>query len=111
MMEFDAERVRANARQASTEDLLDRLTVYRKGMEPEALPILERELRSRGVDLDAIEAHAARREEAVLLGADGLAQRCSFCPRPAVAGGWSWHRLWGRLPLFPRRFHWCAEHG
>ena len=34
-MRFDVERVRQNVQQATTEDLLDRLTVYREGMEPE----------------------------------------------------------------------------
>ena len=42
MMELDLERVRANAQQASTEDLLDRATVFRDGMEPEALEIIAR---------------------------------------------------------------------
>src|SRR5205085_9528442 len=77
-MQFDADKVRANAHRASTEDLLDRVTVYRQGMEPDALPILERELRSRGVSVDQIEAHAARREQEVLLGPDGWALQCSF---------------------------------
>src|SRR5437667_12328169 len=103
-MQFDADKVRANARAADIEDLLDRVTVYRPGMEPDALPILEQELRSRGVTADEIEAHAALREQQVLLGPDGCALRCSFCERPAVAEAWGWHRLWGRLPLFPRWF-------
>ena len=36
-MQFDIQRVRANIRQASTEDLLDRVTVYRAEMEPTAV--------------------------------------------------------------------------
>jgi hypothetical protein len=109
-MQFDAEKVRANARAASLEDLLDRVTVYRQGMEPAALPILEQELRSRGVSREQIDAHAARREQEVLLGPDGWALPCSFCERPAVTQGWGWHRLWGLLPVFPRPFRYCAEH-
>ncbi len=46
-MDWDADRVRANARQASTEDLLERVTIYRSGMEPEAVEIIEAELRRR----------------------------------------------------------------
>lgn len=48
-MDWDADRVRANARQAPTEDLLERVTVYRSGMEPEAVEIIEAELRRRGI--------------------------------------------------------------
>ncbi len=36
MLEFDAERVTRNVRDATSEDLLDRITVYRDGMEPAA---------------------------------------------------------------------------
>ena len=43
MLPFNPERVWQNAREASTEDLLDRVTVYRAGMEPEALEIIEEE--------------------------------------------------------------------
>jgi hypothetical protein len=109
-MQFNLDRVRENARKADTEDLLDRLTVYRAGMEPEALPVLEQELRSRGVSLDEIEAHGNQRALEVLTGPDGIAIPCSRCPRPAVTESWGWHRLWGRLPLFPRKFRYCRDH-
>jgi len=117
-MRLDLERVRDNARQATTEDLLDRVTVYRAGMEPEALDVIEDELRVRGIDGAAIEAHAAQREMASLFHPDGTAAMCSFCRRPAVAQGWGWHwlsvpfrgRRWRLLPLVPCRFSYCAEH-
>lgn len=111
MFAFDRERVRANVRQAATEDLLDRATVHGEGMEPEALDLIEAELRRRGVTRQAQEEHAERhRQRSQLPGADGLTARCSFCDRPAVARGWGWHRLWGVVPAFPRRFRYCAEH-
>jgi hypothetical protein len=109
-MRFDAERVRANVRKATTEDLLDRVTVYRAGMEPEALDIIEGELRQRGVDLDQIEEHARRREGKGIPRADGAAARCLRCRNPAVTQEWGWHRLWGLVPVFPRRFYFCEEH-
>jgi hypothetical protein len=117
-MEFDPERVRQNVRRATTEDLLDRATVYRSGMEPEALEIIEGELQDRGVYRDKIRAHAARREQEVLPAPDGVALTCSFCHRPAVARGWGWHWLrlmiWGKrrpvVPVFPRYFSYCEEH-
>ena len=110
MVEFDLGRVRANVRAATTEDLLDRATVYRAGMEREALQIIEEELHSRGVTHENIEEHAdQRRREATFL-PDGTAVCCSFCHRPAVAEGWGWHRLWGLWPVFPRYYHYCSEH-
>jgi hypothetical protein len=110
MLEFDMRRVRSNVRSATTEDLLDRLTVYRSGMEPEALKIIEEELRERGVNDEQIDAHAEQRRRETTLLPDGTAVRCSFCHRPAVAESWSWHRLWGLVPILPRYLHYCSEH-
>ena len=111
MFEFNAERVRANVREATTEDLLDRATVYRDGMESEALDIIEAELSRRGVTRQDLEARAARyRRQSTLPQGEGARPRCSFCDRPAVRRGWGWHRLWGVLPLFPRPLAYCAEH-
>src|SRR5690242_38547 len=103
-MRFDPERVRQNARQATTEDLLDRVTVYREGMEPEALAIIEQELHDRGVWAEHIEAHAEQRSRTAIPREDGTATPCSYCERPAVDEGWDWHHLWGLLPVFPRYF-------
>jgi hypothetical protein len=109
-MRFDLERVRANARRADTDDLLDRVTVYREGMEVEALDIIEEELRQRGVTRDTIAEHDRKRRESVLLDAAGVALKCHKCRRPAVMACVGWHRLWGLVPVFRRRFAWCAEH-
>jgi hypothetical protein len=109
-MRFDPDRVRQNVRQASTEDLLDRVTVYREGMEPEALEIIEAELEARGLGAEQIQAHAGRRRREVIPLPDGTAARCSFCDRPACDQGWGWHRLWGLLPVFPRYYYYCDEH-
>src|SRR5215471_320865 len=99
-LRLDLEKVRANVKNAATEDLLDRATVYRAGMEPAALEIIDAELRSRGVSEEATAAHAARRGAGVL-DDDGLPMKCEKCRGPAVARVWVWHRLWGVLPLFP----------
>src|SRR5438552_10475878 len=110
-MEYDRDKVRENVRQSDTEDLLDRVTVYRAHMEPDALYVIEEELRRRGVTAADIDAHARRREEVGLCEDGGMPAKCSFCARPAVARGWGWHRyqgrwlpgrLKGRLPLFLR---------
>jgi hypothetical protein len=110
MFAFNRERVLANVRSATTEDLVDRVTAYRAGMEPEALDIIEAELRARGVAADQIDAHAERCRRETLQLPDGTAAKCSFCYRPAVARAWGWHYLWGLVPIFPRPFRYCREH-
>jgi len=108
-MRLDPERVRANAARAATIDLLDRITVYRAGMEPEALALIEAELASRGVDSAAIRRHAESRSEA-LMSAEGCAEKCSLCHAPALVRRWGWFKLWGRLPVLPWHFRYCGDH-
>ena len=110
MFEFNLDRVRDNARQATTEDLLNRVTAYRKGMQPEAIAIIEEELRNRGLGPMEIHAHRTQVEQDLLFDADGLPLTCSFCTAPAVARQRGWHRMWGRVPLFPRWFRYCKAH-
>ncbi|MFL5342575.1 MAG: hypothetical protein ACJ8F7_20780 [Gemmataceae bacterium] len=109
-MLFDLNRVRQNAAKATTEDLLDRLTVYRAGMEPAAIEVIEAELDKRGIGEEEIQAHATTlRDRVVMQGA--VARKCSLCHRPAVKRGWGWYRLfWKFVPLIPGRFWYCEEH-
>jgi hypothetical protein len=109
VMQLDLDRVRQNVAKATTEDLLDRATVFRAGMEPQALAIIDAELRRRGVTPDEIQIHWETKRADVLMSGP-LARGCSFCTRPAVCRGWAWHRVWGRIPLFPRLFWFCEEH-
>jgi hypothetical protein len=109
-MDWDLQRVRQNVTHADTEDLLDRITVYRGGMEPEAVALIEDELASRGVSADEIERHDAERRARAIMLPDGTARPCSFCDRPAVMRAWAWHKMWGRLPAFPRVFSYCDVH-
>jgi hypothetical protein len=109
-MKYDDEKVWLNARQAGTEDLLDRVTVYRAGMEPAALAIIEAELNSRGISREDIAAHERAQTAASLRDENGVARSCSFCRRPAVVEMWGWHHLWGKVPIFPRKFRYCEEH-
>jgi hypothetical protein len=108
-MRLDLDRVRVNVQGATTEDLLDRATVYRAGMEPEALALIDEELKARGIGEADLAEHARQRQQAVIA-ADGLPLKCQKCPRPAVTYRWGWHRLWGLIPVFPRRLAYCAEH-
>lgn len=109
-MGLDRERVRENVRRADTEDLLDRLTVFRAGMEPEALELVEAELRSRGVTTAEIGSHEEHRARSVLWAEPGLAHRCERCARPAVVRGVRWQRLFWLVPLFPRPAYYCEAH-
>jgi hypothetical protein len=109
-MRFNLEKVRTNVQAAATDDLLDRATVWRYGMEPAALELIEAELRRRGIGQSEIEEYAERRAKAVVTGADGLAAICYRCARPAVERQWVWGRFWFVLPLFPRRAYVCEEH-
>jgi hypothetical protein len=110
MIGFDLKAVAKYIRKAETEDLLDRVTVYREGMEPAALDLMEGELDRRGVTREQIAEHDASRRATAILLADGTALRCSFCDRPAVVRAWGWHWLFGRLPIFPKLFARCAVH-
>ncbi len=108
-MNANPDRILANVRQATTADLLERVTAFRRGMEPEALALIEVELHQRGISAAQIVAHAERQSVCVK-DANGAARQCSRCFRPATVGRWRWHRLWGKLPLFPRFMYFCAEH-
>ena len=110
-MKFDRQKVELNVRAAADDDLLDRMTVYRDGLEPEAIEIIAEELRSRGISWEHLQAHRNERGQTpVLHDRNGLPWQCSLCRQPAVAEGWGWHKLWGRLPVFPRRFRYCRDH-
>ena len=102
-----------NFQAATTGDLLDRLTVYRPGMEPEALRLIEQELLVRGWNRADIEAHAREYESELplLRHADGSARECVYCRRPALVRRWQWYWIKGRVPLFPQRVDLCYDHG
>ena len=108
-MEFEPDRVRANVRNATTEDLLDRATVYRAGLEPAALTMVLEELKARGLTAEAVVRHEEARRD-VVLDPTGPARPCAKCRKPAVTREWGWHRMYGKVPLFPRPFYLCTDH-
>lgn len=108
-MPLDLKKVAAFIRTAETDDLLDRVTVYRGNMEPAAVDLMENELWRRGLTPEQVAEHRESRANA-LRHPDGTAVKCHFCDRPAVERSWGWHRLWGKVPLFPRLFSRCDEH-
>ncbi len=113
-MALDLDSVRENARASTTQDLLDRVTVYREGMEPEAVQVIEEELRTRGIGPTEIRAHEDEYGSAVLRDENGVAYTCSYCDRPAVAqekdllfrmGG-----IFAGVPLDRVYRRYCTEH-
>ena len=110
MLELDLERLKSTLKQAPTEDLLDRLTAFRAGMESEALELIEAELRARGVNTPQIRAHERKRQDEALWLGPGQAARCCRCTRPAVAEGRHRVRLFWLVPLFTVPRYYCAEH-
>lgn len=109
-MDLDLRRVAEFIRRAETEELLDRVTIYRAGMEPAALDLMEGELDRRGVSHEEIACHGDARLQTAIVLPDGSALRCNFCRRPAVVRARGWHRLFGRVPIFPRVFAYCTHH-
>jgi hypothetical protein len=110
MLPLDLDKLRSSVREAETEDLLDRATFFRSGMEADALACVEEELGRRGIDRARMEAHADRIRAKVIWLPDGTAAPCSFCRRPAIARTLGWHRLKGWVPIFPRIFRYCEKH-
>ncbi len=109
-MKLNLKRVAEFIRRADTEELLDRVTIYRAGMESAALDLMEGELDRRGITREEIAGHNQERMRHALLLPDGTALRCSFCNRPAAVMARGWWKLFGRLPLFPHVFAYCVNH-
>ena len=109
-MRLDLKLVSEFIRRAETEELLDRVTVYREGMEPAALDLMEGELDRRGFSKEVIAEHDENRRLTAIMLPDGTALRCSFCVRPAIIQAHGWHKLFGRIPIFPKIFAYCDAH-
>jgi len=109
-MGLDLERVQRNIRDAETSDLLDRITAYRPGMDPEAIALIEEELRRRGVTAEDLLTHAEHLKRTAIYLPNGTAARCCRCARPASVREDGWHYLWGWLPVIPRAYYNCANH-
>jgi hypothetical protein len=110
-MDLDSQKFLDRIKHEDTDDLLDSVTAFRAGMEPEAIEMIESELRRRGVNSVAIDEYAQTVRAECLFETDRTAKMCSFCRKPAVAEGWGWHKILGRwLPIFPRWVRYCKKH-
>jgi len=109
MLRFDWDRVRENVEEATTIDLLQRATVFREGMELEALELIETELRRRGISFKEQAEFGAAQEKAVLRDEAGLPLSCYKCSQLAVESHWVWHWA-GIIPIFRTRRSFCEIH-
>ena len=110
MTDSELSRVSEFSRTAQTEELLDRVTAFRADHDPAAIRLFESELRKRGISREEIVRRDEETRGTVLTRRDGTAIRCFFCDKPATETVWAWHRLWGKVPLFPRSMAVCADH-
>lgn len=110
VLELNTQRLLDNAAKSETLELLDRVTVLRDHLEPEAVEIAEAELARRGITPEEIAAHARRWKHHVLRDERGIVWCCSLCGRAAVAEELGWYRLWGYVPIFRKRYRFCETH-
>ena len=109
-MKLEIEAVAAWIRRAETDELLDRATVFRTEMEPEAVELILAELARRGLSKAEIDGQAADRLARAFTDAAGTVARCRFCGRPAVAVVWKWWRLFRIVPIVPLKMPACERH-
>ena len=109
-MHWDDEKLRLNIRHADTDDLLDRVTAFRAGMELAAIALIEQELHQRQVSAAQIAEHREAIVSECVFHADGTAKMCTFCRKPAVREAWSWHKIMNTIPVFPRLLRHCKRH-
>jgi len=110
LSDVDIEAIRRFVMNADTFDLLDRVTVLRHEMELEALKLMESELDHRGIEPAMIQDYRAERASEVVFRSDGSIPRCCECDRVAVRKKWGWHRMYGKVPVFPMVKYFCDEH-
>lgn len=109
-MRLDLKTIAARMRSAETEQLMDRVTVFRDEMEPAAVDLIEGELARRGVTDEELTDHSVSRSERLIRRPDGSVVRCSFCERPAVVQARGWFRILRFVPVYPRLFSYCGVH-
>ncbi len=110
IMHLDLEKVRIYAKKADNRSLLDRVTVFRQGMEPAAIEIIKKELLERGISPADISQHESAYKDLVIRGPEGLPRLCKKCALPAICREWGWLKVFGFIPLLPWQHLYCEEH-
>jgi hypothetical protein len=98
------------ARTAETPVLLDRVTVLREDMDPDAVEIFLAELARRGVGPDRIRDHELAWKTRVLQRPDGLPATCVWCGRAATVQRQAWHKFLRLVPVYRRTLYYCDAH-
>lgn len=109
-MKTESGKLLAHAAQMEKEELLDRVTVFRDAMQPEAVEVMEAELARRGVGPDDIHQHLRQMKHRVIHDAHGVPAQCSFCERAAVEQREDFHKLWRLIPVAKRNWYYCERH-
>ena len=109
-MESRPQKLLAHVQQMEQEELLDRVTVFRDAMRPDAVEVMEAELARRGVGPDEIHQHHRQIRHRVLLDSHGIPLQCSWCERAAVEKREDLHKLWRLIPVAKRVWYYCERH-
>ena len=109
-MQLDLEKVRIYAKNADNRALLDRVTVFKQGMETAAIEIIKKELLQRGISQSDINQHENTYKDLVILGPEGLPRLCKKCALPAISREWGWLKVFGILPILPWQNLFCEDH-
>jgi hypothetical protein len=109
-MNVPEEKILKFARQAETPVLLDRVTVLRAEMEPDAVEIFLAELARRGIGPEDIRDHEREWKHKVLKLPGGLPATCSWCGRAATVQRQAWHKFLRLIPIYKRTQYYCDEH-
>lgn len=109
-MEVSEAKLLKYAHAAETTVLLDRVTVLRAEMNPDAVEIFLAELARRGVGPEQIRDHEREWKPKVLQRPDGMPATCVWCGRAATVQRQAWHKLLRLIPVLKRTQYYCGEH-
>jgi hypothetical protein len=110
IMEISPAKLLAHVGQMEQAELLDRVTVFRDALEPDAVEVMEAELARRGIGPEEIHQHYRQIKHRVLRDAHGIPAQCSWCERAAVEMREDFHKLWRLIPVAKRIWYYCERH-
>jgi hypothetical protein len=110
IMEISPAKLLAHVAQMDQEELLDRVTVFREVMRPDAVEVMEAELARRGIGPDEIHQHHRQIKHRVLRDSHGIPAQCSWCERAAVEKREDFHKFWRLIPVAKRIWYYCDRH-
>ena len=103
------EQVRKFAALAETNDLIERVTIQRDDLDPEALTIIMQELLSRNISAETVSEYEKSRDK-FLYDSQGKPRLCNICGRPAISSIKSWLKFLRIVPIMPITEYCCEAH-